>query len=211
MPRKLCLILISLHKCERLSAMPGLPEFGMAWWHFCSFWKDYPILDNSRTPPGNLGGLGTLSFDYSRIAPLKKKFGQDWALWVLTTLEYPPQSMWRLTAVFSTDTISLSSSQTWISLVSTYVVCERLSVMHELAGVVENLVQNSESAPLFSALAPYPPPHLPTPENWNLGRSWHFKTFQFSVTEYPPPMWYLIPMGNYVWQITTCGDFIPPG
>ena len=34
------------------------------------------------------------------------------------------------------------------SLVSTYVVCERLSVMHELAGVVENLVQNSESAPL---------------------------------------------------------------
>ena len=34
------------------------------------------------------------------------------------------------------------------SLVSTYVVCERLSVMHEPAGVVENLVQNSESAPL---------------------------------------------------------------
>ena len=26
-------------------------------------------------------------------------------------------------------------------LVSTYVVCERLSVMHEPAGVVENLVQ----------------------------------------------------------------------
>ena len=32
-----------------------------------------------------------------------------------------------------------------ILLVSTYVVCERLSVMHEPAGVVENLVQNSES------------------------------------------------------------------
>ena len=28
-----------------------------------------------------------------------------------------------------------------ILLVSTYVVCERLSVMHEPAGVVENLVQ----------------------------------------------------------------------
>ena len=27
----------------------------------------------------------------------------------------------------------------------------------------------------------------PPPENWNLGRSWHLKTFQFSVTEYPPP------------------------
>ena len=35
-----------------------------------------------------------------------------------------------------------------VLLVSTYVVCERLSVMHEPAGVVENLVQNSESAPL---------------------------------------------------------------
>ena len=41
-------------------------------------------------------------------------------------------------------------------LVSTYVVCERLSVIHELAGVVENLVQTSESAPL-SEQTPLPP------------------------------------------------------
>ena len=41
-----------------------------------------------------------------------------------------------------------------ISLVSTYVVCERLPVMRELAGVVENLVQNSESAPLSEQTPP---------------------------------------------------------
>ena len=42
-------------------------------------------------------------------------------------------------------------------LVSTYVVCEKLSVMHELAGVVENSVQNSESAPLSEQIPPPPP------------------------------------------------------
>ena len=86
--------------------------------------------------------------------------------------------MWRLTAVFSTDTISLSSSQTWISLVSTYVICERLSVMHELAGVVENLVQNSESAPLSEQ----------TPPPWKLKFSHFLALWVFSVlAPYPPP------------------------
>ena len=42
-------------------------------------------------------------------------------------------------------------------LVSTYVVCERLSVMHEPAGVVENLVQNSTVYP-YSAIQNTPPP-----------------------------------------------------
>ena len=41
-------------------------------------------------------------------------------------------------------------------LVSTYVVCERLSVMHEPAGVVENLVQNSTVYP-YSAIQNTPP------------------------------------------------------
>ena len=35
------------------------------------------------------------------------------------------------------------------SLVSTYVVCERLSVMHEPAGVVENLVQILQNTPIL--------------------------------------------------------------
>ena len=62
-----------------------------------------------------------------------------------------------------------------ILLVSTYVVCERLSVMHEPAGVVEILVQNPESTGTLRTVE-YPPP---PPENWNLGRSWHFEYFQF--------------------------------
>ena len=36
-----------------------------------------------------------------------------------------------------------------VLLVSTYVVCERLSVMHEPAGVVEILVQIQGEYPLF--------------------------------------------------------------
>ena len=46
-------------------------------------------------------------------------------------------------------------------LVSTYVVCERLSVMHEPAGVVEILVQNPESTGTLRTVEyPLPPPPL---------------------------------------------------
>ena len=64
------------------------------------------------------------------------------------------------------------------SLVSTYVVCERLSVMHEPAGLVENLVQILQNTPILQYRIP------PPPENENCQKSWHF---DFSVSEYPPP------------------------
>ena len=35
-----------------------------------------------------------------------------------------------------------------------------------------------------STVYPYSEEYPPPPENWNLGRSWHF---DFSVSEYPPP------------------------
>ena len=93
------------------------------------------------------------------------------------------------------------------SLVSTYVVCERLSVMHEPAGVVENLVQILQFTPILQYRIPpprklklrqilalcdfssadYPPP----PENWNLGRSWNFVIFQVQITPPPPRKWKL--------------------
>ena len=88
--------------------------------------------------------------------------------------------------------------------------------MHEPAGVVEILVQILQNTPILKYSFRIPPPPLKMkivrdlgtltfqfqntpaspPENWNLGRFWHFKTFQFQ---------------NYVWQVTTCGDFIQPG
>ena len=43
-------------------------------------------------------------------------------------------------------------------LVSTYVVCERLSVTHEPAGVVENLVQILQNTPILKFRIPPPPP-----------------------------------------------------
>ena len=86
-------------------------------------------------------------------------------------------------------------------LVSTYVVCERLSVMHEPAGVVEILVQILQNTPILKYSFRIPPPpskmkivrDLGTltfqfqntpPPNENCQRSWHF---DFSVSEYPPP------------------------
>ena len=60
-------------------------------------------------------------------------------------------------------------------LVSTYVVCEKLSVMHEPAGVVEILVQNEGEYPLFwSTVSEYPP-------KWKLSQSPNLR-----VSEYPP-------------------------
>ena len=67
------------------------------------------------------------------------------------------------------------------SLVSTYVVCERLSVMHEPAGVVEILVLILQNTPYSEIQFQNTPP----PPNWNLGRSWHFKNFQFQNTPLP--------------------------
>ena len=70
-------------------------------------------------------------------------------------------------------------------LVSTYVVCERLSVKHKLAGVVENLVQKSQFT-LFWDLVPrvYPPP--PKIEiKADLGIS---RLFIFDLWRIPPPL-----------------------
>ena len=78
--------------------------------------------------------------------------------------------------VFPSRCMLIDETISWELLVSTYVVCERLSVMHEPAGVVENLVQNSTVYP-YSAIQNTPPP--PT----NCQKSWHFN---FSVAEYPP-------------------------
>ena len=58
-----------------------------------------------------------------------------------------------------------------ILLVSTHVVCERLSAMQQLARLPEFLVQNSLSTPL---------------PNENLDRSWHFG-FELVCPSYPPP------------------------
>ena len=56
---------------------------------------------------------------------------------------------------------------------------------HKLAGVVENLVQKSQFTLFWDLVPRIPPP----PENWTLGRSWHFKTFHFWLVENtPPPM-----------------------
>ena len=39
----------------------------------------------------------------------------------------------------------------------------------------------------FKTFQFWPPENTPLPPNWNLGRSWHFKTFQFWPPENTPP------------------------
>ena len=58
------------------------------------------------------------------------------------------------------ETKILHSENTVHFLVSTYVVCERLSVMHEPAGVVENLVQILQNTPILKFRIPPPPPKI---------------------------------------------------
>ena len=92
-------------------------------------------------------------------------------------------------------------------LVSTYVVCERLSVMHkQVSGWTVNFCSNKFSRKPLSGISDQkaPPPQWktsdlrwpkftleyppPPPENWNLAISWHFEYFQFwHPTPCPPP------------------------
>ena len=72
----------------------------------------------------------------------------------------------------------------WVTttfLVSTYEVCERLSVMHEPAGVVENLVQILQFTPILQYRIPPPPP----PE-MKIVRNLGTLTFQLQNTPPPP-------------------------
>ena len=87
------------------------------------------------------------------------------------------------------------------SLVSTYVVCERLSVMHEPAGVVEILVQILQNTPILKYSFRIPPhpkieiyAHLGTlslfsfriPPPKKLKFRHILALCHFSVSEYPP-------------------------
>ena len=95
----------------------------------------------------------------------------------ISGLHYHYYFLWAFTSLWIDDWPVLPHEL----LVSTYVVCEILPVMHEPAGVVEILVQILRNTPILNLVPP------PT-ENWNLGRSWHFKTFQFWLQNtHPPP------------------------
>ena len=72
-------------------------------------------------------------------------------------------------------------------LVSTYVVCERLSVMHEPAGVVEILVQILQFTPILKS-TPLPLP-LPPPTPWKLKFRQILALWLFSFRiPLPPPL-----------------------
>ena len=74
----------------------------------------------------------------------------------------------------------------FLLLVLSYVVYERLSVMHRQARLPEILTKLL-SLPLNCNLVPEHPPPPPL-KNGNLGRSWHFG---FWLSRPPPPNWNL--------------------
>ena len=99
-------------------------------------------------------------------------------------------------------------------LVSTYVVCERLSVMHEPAGVVEILVQILQNTPILKYSFRIPPPpkwklseilalwlfsfRIPPPPKWNLSEILALWLFSFRIP--PPPMKVVRDLGTLTFQ-----------
>ena len=70
------------------------------------------------------------------------------------------------------------------TIFSLHVVCERLSVMQRLpeSGKAKFVLKflRTPCSEIWFRTPPSPPP----PQNWNLGRSWHF---QFWLSEHSPP------------------------
>ena len=84
------------------------------------------------------------------------------------------------------------------SLVYTYEVCERLSVMHELAGVVEILFPILQNTPYSVATTEYPPemkifpesknqsPRIPPSPKMKMFQNW-METSKLKSPRIPPP------------------------
>ena len=105
-----------------------------------------------------------------------------------------------------------------LSLVSTYVVRERLSVMHEPVGVVENLVQILRFTPTRTV---HPPPemkivresksegpslHPPPPENEKCPE-WYGKSENVGPSLPPPPEnW---KRENHTWRLNQYPRWVP--
>ena len=97
-----------------------------------------------------------------------------------------------------------------IYLVSTYIVCERLSVMHEPAGVVEILVQILTEYPPFWS-SEYPPPKWKLSDSisesfrilpkWKLSQSPNLR-----VSEYPPKMKIVTESKSESFRIPPCHE-----
>ena len=77
----------------------------------------------------------------------------------------------------------------WPCLVSTYVVCERLSVMQRQARLSEffdQIGKNNLFWDLVQNTPPCPQPPPPPPRNEKLARSWHFEFWPYYRTPPPP-------------------------
>ena len=184
----------------RNTPLPNSETSDLGW---PKFTPEYP-------PPNSENFRFGMTKVYSRIPPQKLKFRQILALCDFSVSESPPPRKLKFRQTLALCDFSVSE----------YPPPQKLKFRQILA-----LCDFSVSE--------YPPP---PPENWNLGRSWHFVTFQFQNTPLPPENWNLgrswhfvtfqfhntpppwkfkfrqiFPMGNYVWQVTTCGDFIQPG
>ena len=153
-------------------------------WHFDFSVSEYP-------PPQMkiVRDLGTLTFQFQNTLfppPPKWKLSEILALWLFSFRipSSPPQKKWKLSEILALWLFSFRIPSPPL----------KMKIVRDL-GTLTFQFQNTP------------------PENWNLGRSWHFVTFQFQNT--PPPRKFkfrqIFPMGNYVWQVTTCGDFIQPG
>ena len=150
-------LLISLHIC---SMWETIYDAQASWsgWKFGSKIPVYPIL-----------GFGPQNTSPS---PRKLKFRHFLAFYdfsILTSGEYPPPPNWNLGISWHFMTF-----QFW-PVENTPPPPRKLKFRHFLAFYDFSILTSGE----------YPPPS--PPQNWNLGISWHFMTFQFWPVENTPP------------------------
>ena len=135
----------------------------LEWLKFWSKFYRIPLFWNtvSEYPPQMkiVRDLGTLTFQFQNTPPPPQlKFRQILALWLFSFRIPPPLPKMKIVRDLGTLTFQFQN---------TPLPPPKLKFRQILA------------LWLFSF-------RIPPPPNWNLGRSWHFKTFQFQNTPPPP-------------------------
>ena len=175
-------------------------------WHFDFSVTEYPL------PPKNENCQGSWHFDFSVTEyPPKMKIVRDLGTLTFQLQNTPPQNencqgSWHFD--FSVTEYPLPPPPKWklSGILALWLFSYRIPPPSP-----PNMKIVRDLGTLTFQLQNTPPPQK---KNENCQGSWHF---DFSVTEYPPPpppkmkFRQIFPMGNYVWQVTTCGDFIQPG
>ena len=173
----------------------------LEWLKIWSKFYSLPLFCNTESPPP---------------PPGKWKLSEILALWLFSCRIPPPppgnencQKSWHFD--FSVAEYPPPPPENWNLGRSWHFVIFQLQITHPPPPPPPGKLKLRQIFALcdFSS-ADYPPP---PPRKLKLRQI--LALCDFSSADYPPlekmKLWQIFPMGKYVWQVTTCGDFIQPG